>query len=85
MESLPFFMTPDSRGTRSYAPSAKAQIFRLNISLGDGILQKMADPKHYQRWLERVSYDMDTAKAMVQTGRSIYAVFYVSAGNRKVF
>lgn len=28
-----------------------------------------------QKWLDRVSYDLDTAKAMLQTGRLIYAVF----------
>lgn len=28
-----------------------------------------------QQWLERVVYDMDTAKAMLQTGRYVYAVF----------
>lgn len=45
----------------------------------------MADPKHYQRWLERVSYDMDTAKAMVQTGRSIYAIFMCQQAIEKCF
>ncbi|MCX5914944.1 MAG: HEPN domain-containing protein, partial [Deltaproteobacteria bacterium] len=28
-----------------------------------------------QKWLDRVSYDLDTAKAMLQTGRLIYSVF----------
>jgi len=26
-------------------------------------------------WLDRVQYDMDTAKAMLQTGRWIYSIF----------
>jgi HEPN domain-containing protein len=29
----------------------------------------------YQKWLDRVVYDLDTAKAMLQTGRLIYAIF----------
>ena len=28
-----------------------------------------------QRWLERVAYDMDTAKAMLKTERYIYVIF----------
>ena len=35
----------------------------------------MIDQKVSQKWLDRVAYDMDTAKAMLQTGRFIYAVF----------
>jgi HEPN domain-containing protein len=35
----------------------------------------MIDPKVSQKWLDRVAYDMDTAKAMLQTGRLIYAIF----------
>jgi len=35
----------------------------------------MTDQKPHEKWLERVYYDMDTAKAMLQTGRLIYAVF----------
>ena len=33
----------------------------------------MAQGDH-QKWLERVFYDLETAKAMLQTGRLIYAV-----------
>jgi HEPN domain-containing protein len=29
----------------------------------------------FQKWLDRVFYDLDTAKAMLQTGRLIYAIF----------
>lgn len=29
----------------------------------------------YQKWLDRVKYDIDTADAMCLTGRDIYAVF----------
>ena len=29
----------------------------------------------YQKWLDRVVYDLDTAKAMLETGRLIYAIF----------
>ena len=35
----------------------------------------MNDQPALQKWLDRVSYDLDTAKAMLQTGRLIYAVF----------
>ena len=35
----------------------------------------MNDRKLFEKWLDRVAYDMDTAKAMVQTGRLIYAIF----------
>jgi len=45
----------------------------------------MPDQKHYQRWLERVSYDMDTAKAMLQTGRLIYAIFMCQQAIEKCF
>lgn len=29
----------------------------------------------YQKWLDRVKYDIDTADAMCSTGRYVYAVF----------
>jgi len=29
----------------------------------------------HQKWLDRVVYDVETAKAMLETGRFIYAVF----------
>lgn len=35
----------------------------------------MVDQKIVQMWLDRVQYDMDTAKAMLQTGRWIYSIF----------
>lgn len=35
----------------------------------------MVDQKIIQMWLDRVEYDMETAKAMLQTGRWIYAIF----------
>jgi len=35
----------------------------------------MVDPKIIKMWLDRVEYDMETAKAMLQTGRWIYAIF----------
>ena len=35
----------------------------------------MKEQPGVQKWLDRVSYDLDTAKAMLQTGRLIYAVF----------
>jgi HEPN domain-containing protein len=35
----------------------------------------MNDHPALQIWLDRVSYDLDTAKAMLQTGRLIYVVF----------
>jgi HEPN domain-containing protein len=38
-----------------------------------------------QKWLERVVYDLDTAKAMIQTGRLIYAVFMCQQCLEKCF
>src|SRR4030042_6566477 len=35
----------------------------------------MVDQKIIRMWLDRVVYDMDTAKAMLQTGRWIYSIF----------
>jgi len=35
----------------------------------------MTDKNKSQKWLERVTYDFDTAKAMLKTKRYIYAVF----------
>jgi HEPN domain-containing protein len=35
----------------------------------------MIDERISRKWLDRVAYDMDTAKAMLQTGRLIYAIF----------
>jgi len=35
----------------------------------------MNNQKISQKWIDRVAYDIDTAKAMLQTGRLIYAIF----------
>jgi HEPN domain-containing protein len=35
----------------------------------------MIQPEIIEKWLERVTYDMDTAKAMLKTKRYIYVVF----------
>jgi len=35
----------------------------------------MVVQKAVQMWLDRTIYDMDTAKAMLQTGRWIYSIF----------
>ncbi|HAG51524.1 MAG: hypothetical protein A2X87_01245 [Deltaproteobacteria bacterium GWC2_42_51] len=40
---------------------------------------------NYQKWLERVKYDMDTAEAMYVTGRYIYAVFMGQQAIEKCF
>jgi HEPN domain-containing protein len=37
------------------------------------------------KWLDRVVYDMDTAKAMLQTGRFIYVVFMCQQALEKCF
>ena len=36
-------------------------------------------------WIERVAYDMDTAKAMLQTRRWIYAIFMCQQSLEKCF
>jgi HEPN domain-containing protein len=38
-----------------------------------------------QKWLDRVSYDLETAKAMLQTGRYIYAIFMCQQSLEKCF
>ena len=38
-----------------------------------------------QKWLDRVDYDIDTAKAMLQTKRFIYAVFMCQQTLEKCF
>jgi HEPN domain-containing protein len=45
----------------------------------------MADQEIHRRWLERVFYDMETAKAMLRTGRLIYAVFMCQQAIEKCF
>jgi HEPN domain-containing protein len=34
----------------------------------------MSEQQISKKWLARIMYDLDTAKAMLQTGRLIYAV-----------
>lgn len=45
----------------------------------------MNGQKTSQKWLDRVAYDMDTAKAMLQTGRLIYAIFMCQQSVEKCF
>jgi HEPN domain-containing protein len=45
----------------------------------------MIDQRLSQKWLNRVAYDMDTAKAMLQTGRLIYAIFMCQQALEKCF
>jgi HEPN domain-containing protein len=37
------------------------------------------------KWLERVTYDIETAKAMLQTGRLVYAIFMCQQSLEKCF
>ena len=45
----------------------------------------MVHPRISQKWLDRVAYDMDTAKALLQTGRLIYAIFMCQQSLEKWF
>jgi len=45
----------------------------------------MTPQKTSNMWLDRVVYDMDTAKAMLQTGRLIYAIFMCQQSLEKCF
>lgn len=45
----------------------------------------MNNQKISQKWLDRVSYDSETAKAMLQTGRYIYAIFMCQQSLEKCF
>jgi HEPN domain-containing protein len=45
----------------------------------------MSAPQSYVKWLDRVTYDLDTAKAMLQTGRLIYAIFMCQQSLEKCF
>lgn len=45
----------------------------------------MGHRKSFQMWVDRVAYDMDTAKAMLQTGRWIYAIFMCQQSLEKCF
>jgi hypothetical protein len=43
----------------------------------------MTSPKSHLKWLERVTYDLETAKAMLQTGRLVYVIFIFQRLARK--
>ena len=43
----------------------------------------MVDQKMIQMWLDRVAYDIETAKAMLQTGRWIYSIFMCQQSQEK--
>jgi len=45
----------------------------------------MVQEKTSKMWLDRVAYDIDTAKAMLQTGRLIYAIFMCQQSLEKCF
>ena len=45
----------------------------------------MTPTKSHVKWLDRVTYDLDTAKAMLQTGRLIYAIFMGQQSLEKCF
>jgi HEPN domain-containing protein len=45
----------------------------------------MNNSKIFQKWLDRVTYDIDTAKAMLQTGRLVYAIFMCQQSLEKCF
>jgi HEPN domain-containing protein len=45
----------------------------------------MSATQSHVKWLDRVTYDLDTAKAMLQTGRLIYAVFMCQQSLEKCF
>jgi len=45
----------------------------------------MTQEKKSKMWLDRVTYDIDTAKAMLQTGRLIYAIFMCQQSLEKCF
>jgi hypothetical protein len=44
----------------------------------------MAQSEITEKWLERVVYDMDTARAMLRTKRYIYVVFMCVSGDVKM-
>ena len=45
----------------------------------------MTQQKTSKMWLDRVAYDIDTAKAMLQTGRLIYVIFMCQQSLEKCF
>jgi len=45
----------------------------------------MSAPQSHLKWIDRVTYDLDTAKAMLQAGRLIYAIFMCQQSLEKCF
>jgi len=45
----------------------------------------MVSTESHVKWLDRATYDLDTAKAMLQTGRLIYAIFMCQQFLEKCF
>src|SRR4030042_6418739 len=45
----------------------------------------MVSTESHVKWLDRVAFDLDTAKAMLQTGRLIYAIFMCQQSLEKCF
>jgi HEPN domain-containing protein len=45
----------------------------------------MTQQKASKMWLDRAAYDIDTAKAMLQTGRLIYVIFMCQQSLEKCF
>jgi HEPN domain-containing protein len=45
----------------------------------------MNNSKVFQKWLDRVAYDIETAKAMLQTGRLVYGIFMCQQALEKCF
>jgi HEPN domain-containing protein len=45
----------------------------------------MISTRSHLKWLERVTYDLDTAKAMLQTGRLVYVIFMCQQSLEKCF
>ncbi len=45
----------------------------------------MSALQSHLKWLDRVTYDLDTAKAMLQAGRLIYAIFMCQQSLEKCF
>jgi len=45
----------------------------------------MNGSKIFEKWLDRVAYDMDTVKAMLQTRRLVYAIFMCQQALEKCF
>ncbi len=45
----------------------------------------MTSAKSHIKWLDRVTYDLDTAKAMLQTGRLVYVIFMCQQSLEKCF